>query len=214
LFGGFWCSADNLNETPVSVCDYWGAFYAWETAMMLDGKGTWTEVADCYCTGAANSLPCQINFGRKSSSGIAIGGRGICPPNWHVPTDFEWGQLLDAMESGGGTAHQTTSDNNVWVGTDAGTRGKASCSGTFGDTNPVWDSGAGTDVFNFRGIAADDRNWNGSSDTGWGRYAIFWSSAAFSEHIAWRRYFNYANDGMYRSSGHRSGGHSVRCVRD
>ncbi|MDR0582056.1 MAG: hypothetical protein LBG31_03730 [Prevotellaceae bacterium] len=214
LRGGFWCPADNANVTPVSVCDYWGALYPWETAMMLDGKGAWTEVAGCYCTGAANSLPCQINFGRKSSSGTAIGGRGICPPNWHVPTDFEWGQLLDAMESGGGTAHQTESGNNVWVGTDAGTRGKASCSGTSGDTNPVWDSGAGTDVFNFRGIAADDRNGNGTDDGNRGLYVVFWSSATYSDTNAWLLTIFATETRVHRRALERSRGFSVRCVRD
>ncbi|MDR2358494.1 MAG: hypothetical protein LBD87_01665 [Prevotellaceae bacterium] len=214
LRGGFWCPADNTNNIPQVVCDYWGALYAWETAMMLDGKGTWTEVGDCYCTGAANSLPCQTNFGRKESSGIAIGGRGICPPNWHVPTDFELGVLFDAMESGGGTIHQTTSVNGSFIGTDAGTRGKASCQGNSGDYNPTWDSGAGTDFFNFRGLAADDRNWNGTNDGGRGLASIFWSSAAYSGSDAWTRLFYYAYAGVYRRAHYRSGGNSVRCVRD
>ncbi|MDR0581384.1 MAG: hypothetical protein LBG31_00300, partial [Prevotellaceae bacterium] len=214
LRGGFWCPADNNNSTPVAVCNYWGALYAWETAMMLDGKGTWTEVSGSYCTGAANSANCKVNHGRKYSSGTTIGERGICPPNWHVPTDFEWGQLMDAMESGSGTAHQTESRNDVWVGTNAGTRGKASCSGTSGDTNPVWDSGAGTDVFNFRGIAGDDRNYNGTNDGGRGLAALFWSSAAYGESNAWVRYFNDANAGVYRGAPSRSRGYSVRCVRD
>jgi uncharacterized protein (TIGR02145 family) len=213
LRGGFWCPADNANVTPVSVCDYWGALYAWETAMMLDGKGTWTEVST-YCTGVANSTACKTNLGRSASSGSAIGGRGICPPNWHVPTDFELGQLMDAMESGGGIAHQTTSTNGSYIGTDAATRGKASCSGTSSDTNPVWDSGAGTDVFNFRGIAGDDRNTNGTTDGSRGLCAVFTSSAAYGESNAWVRVFFYPNAGVRRRDGYRSAGNRVRCVRD
>jgi uncharacterized protein (TIGR02145 family) len=214
LRGGFWCPADNNNNTPVAVCDYWGAFYAWETAMMLDGKGAWTEVSGSYCTGAASSANCNVNHGRKYSTGTTIGGRGICPPNWHVPTDFEWGQLLDAMESDGGTTHQTTTADGSYIGTNAGTRGKASCSGTSGDTNPVWDSGAGTDVFNFRVIAGDDRNPNGINDGSRGLYAVFWSSAAYGESNAWNRDFGYANAGVFRRAANRSLGYSVRCVRD
>jgi uncharacterized protein (TIGR02145 family) len=213
LRGGFWCPANNADVT-VAVCNYWGALYAWETAMMLDGKGTWTEVDDCYCTGAANSLPCQTNYGRKESSGKVIGGRGICPPNWHVPTDFELGVLFDAMESGGGTTHQTTSANGSYIGTDAGTRGKASCSGTSSDTNPVWDQGAGTDDFNFRGIGADDRNYNGASDGNRGLYSIFWSSAANNGSSAWKQRFYHAYAGVSRYASYRSNGNSVRCVRD
>jgi uncharacterized protein (TIGR02145 family) len=214
LRGGFWCPADNNNSTPVAVCNYWGALYAWETAMMLDGKGTWTEVGGSYCTGAANSANCKVNHGRKYSSGTTIGGRGICPPNWHVPTDFELGQLMDAMESGGGTAHQTTSGQGVWVGSDAATRGKARCSGTSSDTNPVWDTGAGTDVFNFRGIAIDDRNYDGSNEGNRGQNSFFWSSSAFNFEGAWCRDFAYNMAQVWRNPYVRSLGYGVRCVRD
>jgi uncharacterized protein (TIGR02145 family) len=214
LRGGFWCPANDLNDTPVSVCDYWGALYPWETAMLLDGKGTWTEVSGSYCTGAANTAPCKTNFGRKASSGTAIGGRGICPPNWHVPTDFELGELMDAMESSPSTVHQTVSANDVWVGTDAGTRAKATCGGTSSNTNPLWDSGAGSDAFNFRVIASDDRNGDGSIDSVRGLYAIFWSSAAHSGGAGTQRSVNYANANVRRVQGNRSYGFSVRCIRD
>jgi uncharacterized protein (TIGR02145 family) len=213
LRGGFWCPSNTANVTPVSVCDYWGALYAWETAMMLDGKGTWTEVST-YCTGAANSTACKTNLGRSASSGTAIGGRGICPPNWHVPTDFEWGQLLDAMESGLGTAHQTASGDKVWVGNDAGTRGKASCSGTSDDTNPVWRRGAGTDVFGLRILPYDNRNVDGHSDIGRGQYGAHWTSTAYNESEARVRDFSYESDGVYHTYGFRANGIGVRCVRD
>jgi uncharacterized protein (TIGR02145 family) len=124
------------------------------------------------------------------------------------------GVLFDAMESGGGTTHQTTSANGSWVGSNAGTRGKAKCSGTSSDTNPVWDSGAGTDDFHFYGVAGDDRNYNGSIDGARGLYAIFWSSAAYSESSAWERYFNYGHANVFRYAASRSYGASVRCVRD
>ncbi|MDR2358708.1 MAG: hypothetical protein LBD87_02750 [Prevotellaceae bacterium] len=214
LRGGFWCPADNDNSTPVAVCDYWGALYAWETAMMLDGKGTWTEVSGSYCTGAANSANCKVNHGRKASSGTAIGGRGICPPNWHVPTDFELGVLFDAMESGGGTTHQTTSVNGSFIGKDAGTRGKASCQGNSGDYNPTWDSGAGTDVFNFRGLAGDDRNSDGINNSARGHGNNIWGSSTSDANYAWKRCLDAAYTGGLRMTQYRSNGASVRCVRD
>jgi uncharacterized protein (TIGR02145 family) len=214
LRGGFWCPADGSSAVDSTVCDYWGALYAWETAMMLDGKGTWEETkGGGYCTGAANSSYCQTNWGRSASTGTAIGGRGICPPDWHVPTDNEWAVLLDAMESAtNSTAHQTGSTG--YIGTDAGTRGKAACSLNSGDYNPTWDSGAGTDIYNFRVLAADDRNSGGGSDSYRGLRSYFWSSSANSGSGAWRRYFNNSNANVNRSTNPRSGGNSVRCVRD
>ncbi|MDR0694663.1 MAG: hypothetical protein LBF81_05130, partial [Prevotellaceae bacterium] len=214
LRGGFWCPADNSNSTPVTVCDYWGAQYAWETAMMLDGKGTWTEVSGSYCTGAANSANCKINHGRKASSGVAISGRGICPPNWHVPTDFEWGVLLDAMESGGGTTHQTTNVIGSYIGTNACTRCKASCQGGSSNINPTWDSGAGTDNSNFRVLAGDDRNASGTSDGGRGNAALFWCSNANTVDNALYPIFLSSEGRVARSAGYRSYGLNIRCIRD
>jgi uncharacterized protein (TIGR02145 family) len=213
--GGFWCPA-NSNPVDITVCDYWGALYAWETAMMLDGKGIWTETTGSsgYCTGAANTDACKQNWGRTASSGTTIGGRGICPPNWHVPTDFELGVLMDGMESSGGTTHQTTSVNGNWVGTDAGTRGKAKCSGSSSDTNPTWSSGAGTDNYNFRGIASDERNGDGTMDSERGRYAALWSSSVTDNSAAWYLAFSCNVGVVSRRCYPRSFGHSIRCVRD
>jgi uncharacterized protein (TIGR02145 family) len=213
LRGGFWCPSNSSSTISRTVCDYWGALYAWETAMMLDGKGTWTEASGSYCTGAATTTNCKINFGRKASSGTTISGRGICPPNWHVPTDFELGVLMDGMESGGGTVHQNASGSG-WYGSNAGTRGKAKCSGSSSDTNPTWSSGAGTDNYNFRGLAADDRNGDGSMYPARGGYSLFWSSSANSGSDAWYRQFTYDHANARQNATARSYGNSIRCVRD
>jgi uncharacterized protein (TIGR02145 family) len=216
LRGGFWCPSNSSGTVPVSVCDYWGAQYAWETAMMLDGVGTWTETSGSgYCTGAANTTACKQNFGRAAGSGTATGGRGICPQNWHVPTDFEWGVLLDAMESSSNsTAHQNASGAG-WYGSNAGTRGKATCSGNSSDTNPSWDSGAGTDIYHFRIIPTDDRNGDGSAGADRGAHSYLWSSSAYSTSSAWYRHYLSGNANVFRNGSYtRSLGVSIRCLRD
>jgi uncharacterized protein (TIGR02145 family) len=133
LIGHFWCPGGDAGESTATStrasCDVWGALYSWETAMSYDGKGSWTESPSSYNTDAANTAAAKVNHGR-TASGSGRGGRGICPPNWHVPTDNEWGIILDGMESGGGTVHQS-SELSDWLGTDAGTRGKSKC--TVGD---------------------------------------------------------------------------------
>jgi hypothetical protein len=72
LIGSFWCPGGFSTETTTSTlasCDVWGALYSWETAMMLDGKGTWTETdGGGYCTGAANTDACKRNWGRSAST--------------------------------------------------------------------------------------------------------------------------------------------------
>jgi uncharacterized protein (TIGR02145 family) len=226
LIGSFWCPggySSSTNSSTHASCDVWGALYSWETAMSFDGLGNWVENAT-YNTGAANEENSKFNHGR-TASGSGTGGRGICPPNWHVPTDFEWGEILDAMESNGGTTHQTAPTSD-WYGTDACSRGKAACTvgdnSTSGDTyvndtqsNWYYDAGTlGIDYYGFRVLPAGSRNYSGSGFNGRGYVAYFWSSSAYSSTNAWSRYFYYANATVYRYSLNRSYGFSVRCVRD
>jgi uncharacterized protein (TIGR02145 family) len=227
LIGNFWCpggSSSTMSTSTRESCEVWGALYSWETAMMLDGYGTWTEVA-IYNSDAANATNSQYNHGRIAHSGSTTGGRGICPPNWHVPTDNEWGIILDGMESGGNTTHQNASTTD-WYGTDAGSRAKSKCivadnniSGAtyVSDTQTNWyyySSALGTDVYGFRVLPAGSRILIGSNYNGRGTGAFFWSSTAYNDLGAWRRYFRYDLSTVSRASPNRSYGFSVRCIRD
>jgi uncharacterized protein (TIGR02145 family) len=228
LIGHFWCPGGYSSTTATSTqasCDVWGALYSWETAMSFDGLGNWSENGT-YNTGAASATGSKFNHGR-SAAGSGTSGRGICPPNWHVPTDFEWGVLLDGMESGGGTVHQNASGTGQY-GTNAGSRGKSSCtcgSGVTGsscvdDVKSNWryysaTSVAGIDYYGFRVLPAGYRNFNGSDFDGRGGCAYFWSSSATSAAYAWARAFYYSRAEVFRYYGNgRSWGFSVRCVRD
>jgi uncharacterized protein (TIGR02145 family) len=227
LIGNFWCpggSSSTVSTSTRASCDVWGALYSWETVMMLDGYGTWTEVAT-YNTGAANATNAKFNHGRTAHSGSTTGGRGICPPNWHVPTDNEWGIILDGMESGGGTTHQNASGTGTY-GTNAGTRGKSKCTvadkSTSGDTYVndtqanwyYYSSALGTDVYGFRVLPSGNRH----SDEGFletrGSRIILWSSSGFSDTHVWRRDFGVASASVYRAPVIRASGGSVRCIRD
>jgi uncharacterized protein (TIGR02145 family) len=228
LIGSFWCpggSSASATTSTLASCDVWGAFYSWETAMLLDGYGTWTEVA-VYNTGAANLTNSQYNHGRTAHSGTGTGGRGICPPNWHVPTDYEWGVLLDVMESDGGTAHQTI-DFWGWVGIDVGARVKSKCTvadhGSTGDmyvndtqANWYYNSGTlGTDDYDFHVLPSGLRLHSGSGFFNRGRAVYFWSSSAFGAGNALYRVFDYEHANGHRSGGNsRTYGYSVRCIRN
>jgi uncharacterized protein (TIGR02145 family) len=202
----------------------WGALYAWETAMMLDGKGTWTEAAKTtYNTGAANAAGSKINQGRTASTGSGYGGRGICPPSWHVPTDNEWGIILDGMEDGASTAHQNASGYGYY-GTNAGKYSRSTCTTTntsgsgVSDMEANWyydtDNTKGTDKYGFRVLPAGRRLGIGSSFNYRGNVAFFWSSSAYDGSVAWIRYFFYNDARVNRYYYYRSIGYSVRCIRD
>jgi uncharacterized protein (TIGR02145 family) len=225
LIGHFWCPGGYSSSTGTSTrasCDVWGALYSWETAMSFDGLGSWKEVAT-YNTGAANATNAKINHGRTSTGGI--GGRGICPPNWHVPTDNEWGIILDGMESGGGTAHQNAASTG-WYGSNAGLRGKSKCTcpsatpsaNCLDDTNANWYYNAGTigaDTYALRVLPAGIRSHDGASYWDRGLTTYFWTSTPLNAAQAYDRAFAYntAQARRYTSYG-RSYGMSVRCIRD
>jgi uncharacterized protein (TIGR02145 family) len=216
LIGHFWCPGVNTTSTKTS-CDVWGALYSWETAMMVDGKWSnddrnatgWSEPAYSANTGTGNTN----NGGRGANS------HGICPPNWHVPTDAEWGEVLNSMESN--PANQTHNSGEGTMGVHAGTHGKSVCrcasrdDGCATDANVSWPyGGGGTDAFNFRVLPAGNRNYTGSYFFSRGHHAEFWSSSAYDGSSAWYRVFNYTNDTVVRYSNYRSFGFSVRCIRD
>jgi uncharacterized protein (TIGR02145 family) len=212
--GGFWCpGANNTTSSTRESCEVWGALYSWETAMMLDGTGTWTDITNKYTSIASAGT---YNHGRTAHSGTGTGGRGICPPNWHVPTDFEWGVFFDAVEgSGTGTVHQTAASSD-WYGADAGKKSKAACTGTTTDDAPLWtDNGnRGTNSYGFRGVPAGLRNHDGSHFYSRGILDYFWSSSVSSSSRAWQRGFYYDRDSVTHYANSRSHGFAVRCIRD
>jgi uncharacterized protein (TIGR02145 family) len=225
--GSFWCPGTSGTTISTQVaCEVWGALYTWETAMMVDGKftssahntSTWSEPSS-YGTNA-NSANTQNHA--RSDAGAVTGGRGICPPNWHVPTDGEWGVLLNEIETG-------TKNHNAgiqWLGTDAGTRAKSKCTAPSGgasgntcenDPEMPWCGSCteSTDTYGFRVHPAGLRHPDGPQFANRIGAAYYWSSTAYSGGGAWRRHFGCKYTGACRGHEYsRAMGFSVRCIRD
>jgi uncharacterized protein (TIGR02145 family) len=217
LIGHFWCpGASGATTSARASCEAWGAFYSWETAMMVDGKwtsdahgsSTWSEPASY---GTATASGNTQNHGRAGNGGVT-GGRGICPPSWHVPTDAEWGDIFNAMETG--TKNHNTATG--WIGTNVGVGGKSTCTGAATDANAYWTDHAnrGTDLYGFRALPAGYRYRDGSIFNVRGTRALFWTSSAINSANMWYREFDYGSTVMNRSTNTRSHGLSVRCIRD
>jgi uncharacterized protein (TIGR02145 family) len=227
LIGSFWCSGKG-NASTLAGCDFWsGALYTWETAMSFNGKGAWTELATVsYVASGVVASAATYNFGRKSDG--TLQGRGICPPNWHVPTDAEWGKMLDAMDGGGSTFYSSayTSWPSTSTGTVAGIHGKAKAtcaanvsSPCFTEANPSWNyhaTNSGTDTFSFCVVPSGFRQGNGSGFDMPGQRSRFWTSSAYSGQHAWYRNFGYEQKGVdrYANDYPRSVGYAVRCIKD
>jgi uncharacterized protein (TIGR02145 family) len=139
-----------------------------------------------------------------------------------VPTDAEWGDLLDAMETGTKNHNKSTG----WMGQTAGSRAKSACTAPSGttsgdayvsDTQANWyhaDNNYGTDNYGFRVLPAGIRDDAGTGFYYRGNRTFFWSSSAIGNTQTWIRYFNGSMATVYRTTYNRGCGFSVRCVHD
>jgi uncharacterized protein (TIGR02145 family) len=229
LTGHFWCPG--VHYTTISSktsCDVWGALYAWETAMMVDGKwsddsrssSTWEEPA----TYGTNTTSGNYNNDARGTT-----RRGICPPNWHVPTDGEWGDMLTAISPG---EIDYNNAEATWLDiVDAGESAallKASClcesdSAVCISNNdnvyiiPPSDPNQvvyAYDSFGFRILPGGYRSMTGADYRQRAMGSYYWSSSAQTYRYAWRRWFPRLNTVGRRDVNCRSYGFSVRCVMD
>lgn len=121
---------------------------------------------------------------------ITPGSKGICPPEWHVPTSQEWQQLIDAAVNGIGSPHanavagSTLRDMNLPGGFHALLAGMKY-------SNAVWS-------FRSEPLAG----------------SMFWTSDPFGGSSAVSRGVNSYNPGvsMYRQS--RANAFNLRCIKD
>ena len=126
--------------------------------------------------------------------------RGLAPTGWHVPTDAEWSTLINCLDP---TANGGANTPNV-----AG--GAMKENGTTHWYNP--NTGA-TNSSGFTGLPGGYRNGDGPFyyvNT----FGCWWSSSETDTTSAWNRYLN--NDTSHAASWFyvKTGGFSVRCIKD
>ncbi len=202
----YWCQGlDNTSTATTSDdCDKFGAFYTWDCAMWLDGNSSNGAIG--------GTFPNNNNI---TTSNSQVGGRGICPTNWHIPTDYEWGLMLNALELTSGNSisglinsgnplqgsrdHNAGTSDAIWQGTSAGSQ-LESC--FFG----------GDDKYSFSARGAGYVNTAVFMDRG-GR-ACFWSSSGRDSSNAWDRELYFGNTFVRRTSLGRYCGSSIRCVKN
>jgi uncharacterized protein (TIGR02145 family) len=111
--------------------------------------------------------------------------RGLAPTGWHIPTNAEWGILIDKLNSYSGNLDQKLKTaGSVWLN-NTGTTNESGFSGLPGGTRA------------------------GSSFSRLGKIGMWWSSGtcAYS-------FLEYTMSGLSRSGSNSEFGISVRCVRD
>jgi uncharacterized protein (TIGR02145 family) len=222
--GSFWCppltagAGTVTASTNKNTCNVYGALYTWETAMSTDGLGVWNEstVEGRY---ASSVTPPSEMIGDPTDI------RGICPTGWHLPTDYEWATLLDAVDTKASSKYVNQSGTGLYgsigvAGSEIeGANVKMKSASTYIGTDPsngAWSDHAnrGNDATGFGAVPAGSRTNNGSQFADRGTIAIYWSSSVSSSRNSWRRGFNYGTTQVTRNNSPRSNGFSVRCVKD
>jgi len=131
------------------------------------------------------------------------GAKGICPPAgpWHVPTDEEWCELEQFLDS------TITCNTTGWRGMDGG--------GKLKETGTAHWSPPNTGATNESGLAALPGGYRYSANNtffnlrGTGYY---WSSTSVDTG-AWRRSLNYRSTQVFRAYSTKTDSFSVRCVK-
>ena len=144
------------------------------------------------------------NWNEMMQSSTTEGAQGICPTDWHIPTDEEYKNLEEQL--GMSEAQQ---DAEGYRGTDEGSKlaGNASLW-----TDGVLDAHANFGDSGFDALPSGYRYTNGSFYS-LGTYTSFWSST-MSGVNAWRRSLHHGNSTVYRNESVQAIGFSVRCLKD
>jgi uncharacterized protein (TIGR02145 family) len=166
-------------------------------------------------TWAAASGRTNVSTYEGNNSSTQTQYQGICPNGWHLPSDYEWNQLEEAIAKSAKGDYSTTAATtwNSSYSTDEGYRGthgrkmksKTSVGGqaTSGTSNTS--SANGFDVL-LVGAMSEGKAYH------YPTYSTFWTSSCGSAGSAGDRYLYYGESGMYRNPyGDKLRMYSVRC---
>ncbi len=163
-------------------------------------------IIEKYCYGN-NSSNCAVYGGlyewgemmnySSTDNGNPGTTQGICPIGWHIPTDAEWCELENTVET-------NTDQNCNLVGFRGITTGEKL------KDNSTWD---GTNTTGFAALAAGYRNINGSFLSS-NVDARFWTATESAQNQAYVRFLRSSNNGSLRSDDDKNYGYSIRCIKN
>jgi uncharacterized protein (TIGR02145 family) len=117
--------------------------------------------------------------------------RGLCPTGWHVPTDAEWTTLTTLLGESVAGGKLKSTGVQYWVSLNIGATNESGFSGLPGGSRG--DCGVNCTI-----------GYNG----------YWWSSSERLTYDAWFRNLFYNSGDVSRNANIKSGGFSVRCLRD
>ena len=185
LMGSSWC----YDNEPDSCAKY-GRLYAWAAAI---------DSVKLYDGG--NGVDC--GYGKTCTLPEKV--QGICPSGWHLPRRAEWETLIES--AGGSVIDENTSTGNPG-------RKLKSPSGWYN-----YDNGDAYFSYLFGFLALPAGFWYNNDDNNGsfiyiGFYAFFWSSTESNSNNASLMKLGYESNAAFLPSDKKSGGYSVRCLKD
>jgi len=165
----------------------------------INDNETWTGLK----TGAQgiynnNAEANSVNkFGRFYNYYAVSDSRNLAPEGWHIPTDAEWLELENYLDS-----IMTTSDTKAKSLASASDWTESSVEGSIG----YIDQATYTLLNNSSGFSA--------LPSGITTFAAWWSANQFDDGEAWFRSLNYNSSVVGRGHYEKRFGLSVRCVKD
>jgi len=132
--------------------------------------------------------------------------RGLCPENYHVPSDDEY-KVLE-MYLG---MSESEADDSGLIGTNEGSK-LAGNSDLWNDGSLENNSEFGTSGFN--GFPSGYRYGHNGTYNGMGNSVNFWSSSEYTSYFAWFRGLSYGNSELARNGTSKEQVFSVRCIGD
>ena len=143
----------------------------------------------------------MMNYAASSSANPS-GRQGICPPDWHLPSDAEWCQMETTLDA---TVNCSASG---WRGTNAG--GQMKEGGLSHWTAP---NTGGSNASGFTALPGGYR-LNGGGFYDQPNTGYFWSATQSDPSNMWSQALSYFKATVNRSANPMTDGFSVRCVKD
>jgi uncharacterized protein (TIGR02145 family) len=191
---------DNTNGGTYSVVEIGGQCWMQESidvnpagspAWSNSNVGTWYGYYKNNYQAAGEGTLFQWSAAMNGST--AERAQGVCPTDWHVPSDCEWMYLENSLG-------MTTADQALTGWRDSGSVGsKLTSNGTNSSGFTALFAGHRYAVGTFRRRATEGRWWSSSEHT--------------VSHVHYRR-LGSSEVGVLRSSNRKASGFSVRCLKD
>ncbi len=187
---------------------------------VADGN-TWSNLTTGAYVWYDNDISWKDKYGALYNWYAVGDPNGLCPTGWHVPSRYEWKQLVDYVVAQGFSNDEFTHDPNGAGNALKSCRQVNSPMG--GDCNttehPRWKedwSGYNHHGFDEFGFSTLPSGWRASygSFNNIGHTGGWWSSTEYPATNAWLRGMGYGGGQVSENGSNKTGGFSVRCLRD